>query len=41
MAIFFRFGILDGKQGFILAYVHSFSVFKLYLQLWMMYIKIE
>ncbi|MBC7524972.1 MAG: glycosyltransferase family 2 protein [Flavobacterium sp.] len=37
----FRFGILDGKEGFILAYVHSFSVFKRYLQLWMMYRKIE
>lgn len=38
---FFRLGILDGKEGFILAYVHSFSVFKRYLQLWMMYRKIE
>ncbi len=37
----FRLGILDGKEGFILAYVHSFSVFKRYLQLWMMYRKIE
>lgn len=37
----FRLGILDGKIGFILAYVHSFSVFKRYLQLWMMYRKIE
>jgi glycosyltransferase involved in cell wall biosynthesis len=37
----FRMGILDGKVGFILAYVHSFSVFKRYLQLWMMYRKIE
>lgn len=38
---FFRLGILDGKEGFILAYVHSFSVFKRYLQLWMLYRKIE
>ena len=38
---FFRLGILDGKEGFILAYVHSFSVFKRYLQLWMMYRKIN
>lgn len=38
---FFRLGILDGKEGFILAYIHSFSVFKRYLQLWMMYRKIE
>lgn len=37
----FRLGCLDGKEGFILAYVHSFSVFKRYLQLWMMYRKIE
>jgi glycosyltransferase involved in cell wall biosynthesis len=38
---FFRLGLLDGKEGFILAYVHSFSVFKRYLQLWMMYRKID
>ncbi|MEI7508550.1 MAG: glycosyltransferase family 2 protein [Flavobacterium sp.] len=38
---FFRLGILDGREGFILAYVHSFSVFKRYLQLWMLYRKIE
>ncbi len=37
---FFKLGILDGKEGFILAYIHSFSVFKRYLQLWMMYRKI-
>ena len=37
----FRMGILDGKEGFILAYIHSFSVFKRYLQLWMMYRKID
>lgn len=37
----FRLGFLDGKEGFILAYVHSFSVFKRYLQLWMMHRKIE
>ncbi len=37
----FRLGLLDGKTGFILAYIHSFSVFKRYLQLWMMYRKIE
>ena len=37
----FRLGILDGKTGFILAYVHSFSVYKRYLQLWMMYRKID
>lgn len=37
----FRLGILDGKEGFVLAYLHSFSVFKRYLQLWMFYRKIE
>lgn len=37
----FRLGAFDGKEGFILAYVHSFSVFKRYLQLWMMYRKID
>ncbi|MCZ8196456.1 MAG: glycosyltransferase family 2 protein [Flavobacterium sp.] len=37
----FRLGILDGKEGFILAYIHSFSVFKRYLQLWMRYRKID
>lgn len=38
---FYRLGVLDGKEGFILAYVHSFSIFKRYLQLWMKYRKIE
>lgn len=36
-----RLGFLDKKEGFILAYVYSFAVFKRYLQLWMMYRKIE
>lgn len=38
---FWRLGFLDGKEGFILAYIHSFSVFKRYLQLWMKYRKIS
>lgn len=38
---FYRLGVLDGKEGFVLAYVHSFSVFKRYLQLWMKYRKIN
>ncbi|QEE51339.1 glycosyltransferase family 2 protein [Flavobacterium alkalisoli] len=38
---FYRLGILDGKEGFILAYIHSFSVFKRYLQLWMKYRKVD
>lgn len=37
----FQFGFLDGKEGFVLAYVHAFSVLKKYLQLWMKYRKIE
>jgi glycosyltransferase involved in cell wall biosynthesis len=36
-----RLGVLDGKEGFVLAYLHSFAVFKRYLQLWMMYRKVE
>ena len=38
---FFRLGFLDGKEGFILANLHSFAVFKRYLLLWMKYRKIE
>lgn len=38
---FYRLGILDGKEGFILAFVHGFSVFKRYLQLWMKYRQID
>ncbi len=37
----FRLGFLDGKEGFILAYIHSFAIFKRYLQLWLMYRKME
>lgn len=37
----YRLGILDGKEGFILAYLHGFAVFKRYLQLWMKYRKLE
>jgi len=36
-----RLGILDGKEGFILAYVNAFSVFKRYVNLWLLYRKIE
>jgi glycosyltransferase involved in cell wall biosynthesis len=38
---FYRLGFIDGKTGFVLAYVHSFSVFKRYLQLWMRYRQID
>lgn len=38
---FFRFGFLDGKEGFIICYVHAFSVFKRYIQLWTMYRNID
>ncbi|MFT4849918.1 MAG: glycosyltransferase involved in cell wall biosynthesis [Sediminicola sp.] len=36
-----RLGILDGKEGFILAYINAFSVFKRYTNLWMLYRKID
>lgn len=36
-----RVGILDGKEGFILAYLRAFSVFKRYVNLWMLYRKID
>ena len=38
---FIKLGILDGKEGFILAYLSAFSVFKRYLFLWVMYRKID
>jgi glycosyltransferase involved in cell wall biosynthesis len=37
----FRLGILDGKEGFILAYVSAFSVFKRYVNLWLRYRKLD
>ena len=36
-----KLGFLDGKEGFILAYLHSFAVLKRYLLLWLMYRKID
>jgi len=36
-----RLGILDGKEGFILAYINAFSVFKRYVNLWLLYRKIK
>lgn len=38
---FFRLGFLDGKEGFILAYLNAFSVFKRYVNLWLLYRKID
>lgn len=38
---FFRLGFLDGKEGFVLAYLNAFSVFKRYVNLWLLYRKIE
>jgi len=38
---FLRLGILDGKEGFILAYINAFSVFKRYVNLWLLYRKIN
>ncbi len=37
----FRRGFLDGKEGFILAYVSAFWVFKRYVNLWLLYRKLE
>jgi glycosyltransferase involved in cell wall biosynthesis len=36
-----RLGFLDGKEGFILAYISAFAVFKRYLYLWTMNRHIE
>lgn len=36
-----RLGFLDGKEGFILAYINAFSVFKRYTNLWLLYRKIN
>lgn len=38
---FFKLGVLDGKRGFILAYVSAFSVFKRYVNLWLLYRNIK
>ncbi len=38
---FIKLGILDGKEGFILAYLSAFAVVKRYLFLWTMYRKID
>ncbi|MDR6846082.1 glycosyltransferase family 2 protein [Flavobacterium granuli] len=37
----FRLGFLDGKEGIVLAYLHAYSVYNRYLQLWKMYRRIE
>lgn len=37
----FRGGFLDGKEGFILAYVSAFSVFKRYVNLWLLHRKMK
>ena len=36
-----KLGFLEGKEGFILAYLHSFAVLKRYLLLWLMYRKMD
>lgn len=36
-----KLGFLDGKEGFIIAYLSAFAVFKRYLFLWIMYRKID
>ncbi|RXJ52152.1 glycosyltransferase family 2 protein [Gelidibacter gilvus] len=37
----FELAVLDGKEGFILAYISAFSEFKKHLNLWLLYRKIE
>lgn len=37
----YRLGFLDGKEGIVLAYLHAYSVYNRYLQLWRMYRRIE
>lgn len=38
---FLKFGLIDGREGFILAYINSFSILKRYLILWLLYRKME
>lgn len=38
---FLQLGILDGKEGFILAYVSAFGVFKRYVNLWLLYRRLD
>lgn len=38
---FLKLGFLDGREGFILAYVSAFSVFKRYVNLWLLYRNID
>jgi glycosyltransferase involved in cell wall biosynthesis len=38
---FIQFGFLDGKEGYILAYINAFAVLKRYLILWLTYNKME
>ena len=37
----FNLGFLDGKEGFVFAYLNAFKEFKTYLFLWLMYRNIE
>ena len=37
----FKLGFLDGKEGFVFAYLNAFKEFKTYLFLWLMYRNIE
>lgn len=38
---FIKLGFLDGKEGYILAYINSFAVLKSYLTLWLLYRNME
>ena len=37
----FKLGLLDGKEGFVFAYIKAFQEFKTYLFLWLMYRNLE
>jgi hypothetical protein len=37
----FKLGFLDGKEGFVFAYIKAFEEFKTYLFLWLMYRNLE
>lgn len=38
---FLKLGFVDGKEGYILAYINSFSILKRYLILWLLYYEME
>lgn len=38
---FIKLGFIDGREGFILAYINSFSILKRYLMLWLLHHNME